>query len=797
MLKNYFKTAFRNLSRNKVFSFINIAGLSIGLSCCMLIILYTKDEVTYDQFQQKKDQLYQLTCRIIRQKEAERKFALGAMTQGPSFKQEIPELLDYVRVKSNEEVVIRTGKGSFNEKISWADNNFFTIFTFPLQEGDSRKALSDLHSIVLTEEMAQKYFGTEHAIGKTLDLEFNKKFEPFTVSAIAKNAPQNSSIRFGMVLPYQYYQQLEPGNGWNWLSYSTFFLVRPGSDIKNIEAKMARVYQTDAKEEIEQDKKEGGDAPTLVWGIRPLLSIHLDTTFESDNDMNTSNPLYSYILTGIALFVLLIACINFINLTVAQSLKRSKEVGIRKVIGSDRKQLIFQFLGESFLLCAIAFFIAILLAQAILPVFNTLANKQLSLAYLFDVKLAAGLSVLFLITGLAAGCYPAFVLSGFNPATSLYNRMKLSRKNYLSRVLVVIQFALATFLIITTLCIYAQFNYLAHKDLGYNDKNLLVVTVGRGRDNALMQTFLSEFSKAPGVEIAAPVMEGEWITTARAGGKELNVKFDHIDEHFLSAFQIPLIEGRNFSAAYPSDSSHSVLVNEAFVKEVGWSGSAIGRNLDFLNGRPRKLTIVGVVRNYHFESLKEKIRPQVFTANPDLPFGKFVLRVNAGAIAQTLPALEKTYRALVPFHPFQYDFMEALNQKNYEDDARWKQIITYSAILTIFIACIGLFGLTMQNSETRVKEIGIRKVLGASATSIVQLISGHFIRLVLLANIIAFPLAWWAVTVWLRNFAYHITPGWWIFVLAAVLALTIAFLTVSAQAFRAAMSDPAKNLRSE
>jgi ABC-type antimicrobial peptide transport system permease subunit len=600
-----------------------------------------------------------------------------------------------------------------------------------------------------------------------------------------------------MLLPYQLREKIEPENGWHMLSYSTFFLIRPGTNIPALEKKMDDVYHKYAGKEIEETQKSGIMTDTFRWGVRPFLAMHLDTEYRSDSKLGTSDPIYSWILSGIAVFILIIACINFVNLTVAQSLKRAKEIGIRKVIGGQRNQLIRQFLGESYLVCLVAFILALILAELMLPVFNELANKRLAIGYLMDWKLVAGFVGLWLLTGLAAGAYPALVLSGFNPVQTLYNRTKLSGKNWLARVLIVVQFALASFLIVATLCIYSQFDYMTHKDLGYNDKNLLAVTVGKSRDTVMMQLFRNEFARVPGVEAVAPEMQGTWFTGSKANGKEFITKYEHIDGAYLSAIQAPLVAGRNFSPDFPSDSTNSVLVNQAFVREAGWKSNGVGEVVNWLNGKARNLRVVGVVRDFHYQSLKTKIRPQIFSVDSKLPFGKFVVRVNPQQAASAVKAVEKIYRSLVPYHPFVYDYMSDLNFKNYEKEAKWKQIISLSAIITIFISCIGLFGLTMLSAEKRFKEIGIRKVLGASVGSIVRLLSGNFVSLVLLANVIAFPVAWWVLQSWLNNFAYRIPMHWWLFGLAGAIALVIALVTVSLQALRAATANPVKSLRSE
>ncbi len=793
MLKNYLKSVFRNFLHNKVYSLINILGLSLGLACAMLIVLYIKDELSYDRFHEKKDSLFRLTCGIIDKQGKETKYGIAAMVEGPAFRQEVPEIKDFVRVR-DDEFIIKNGNETFTEKVLSVDDNFFSVFSFPLIEGNEKTVLSGLNSIVLTKETAIKYFGTADAVGKTLELDINNKFEPFTVSGIAKESPQNSSIKFKILLPFKFHEKTNPETGWLWLSYPTYLVMDPKISLNAVAAKMQKVYDAKAHDEIIEAAKHGDEGIKFKWGAQPMLQMHLDTQTEGTTD--ASSPVYSYILTGIAIFILLIACINFVNLTVAQSLKRSKEIGIRKVVGGQRSQLIRQFLGESFMLCSIAFILAIIIAQSVLPLFNNLANKNLSLSYLLDFKLVESFIGLFLLTGLSAGFYPALVLSAFDPVKTLYNRGAFSGKNYLSKSLVVVQFALATFLIITTLFIYAQFDFLTHTEIGYNDKNLLEVNVGQGMNKPLMDLFKNEFAKQPGVTMVAPRMGGEWITRAKASGKEFDVKYEHIDENYLPTLQLPLLAGRNFSKNFPADSTHSVLVNEEFAKEAGWK-DPIGKTVDFLNGNPCSFTVVGIVKDFHFESLKEKIKPQLFSAEQNLPFGKFYIRINAANIPGTLKAIEKTYRTLIPNHPFQYAFKDDLNYKNYEAENKWKQIISSSAILTIFISCIGLFGLTMLTVQKRTKEIGVRKVLGANVMQVSTLVSRNFIALVFIAFIIAIPAAWYATSKWLQNFAYRIDIHWWVFALASLLTVIIALITVSFQSIKAAVANPVKSLRTE
>jgi len=782
--------------RNKIFSIINISGLSIGLACCMLIFLYAKDEVSYDRFHEKKNQLYRITAQVLDDKGHEAfKGVKTGLIHGPSFKQYIPEIEDFVRIEKGT-FVVKKGKETFNQDILFADDNFFSVFSFPVINGNPKQILSDLNSIVLTDETAKKYFGTTDVIGKTLDLQVRDKFEPFVITGITKRSPQNSTIKFNALLSMKFRAKMDPDDSWLNMFVSTFLVLNPKADPKAVAAKMIRIYEDKAKDQLKTAKERDNFNYSVIWGLQPLLQIHLSTDYTAQDELtDASSPVNSYILTGIAVFILIIASINFINLTIARSLKRSKEIGIRKVVGGQRAQLTRQFLGESFIVCFISFAFAIVLATAALPVFNELANKRLSLSYLADAQLIVGFFGLFLITGFAAGFYPAIVLSGFNPIQTLYNRVKLTGKNYLAKSLVVLQFVLAALLIISTLFIYEQFHYLTHKELGYNDKNLVVVNLDWSANKQLMSLFKTELTKNPSIQLVGTHNRGRQGTVAKADGKEIQFDYDHIDDQYLPALQIPIIKGRNFSPDFPSDSTHSVLINEAFAREAGWK-DPIGKTVD-LFWRDRKLAVVGVVKDYHFRSLKEKIGPQLFTSEPEGNSSLLTIKISSDNIPRTLQFIETTYKKLIPFYPFSYEFKNETNLRAYESEEKWKQIISLAATLTIFISCIGLLGLAMLSAEQRTKEIGIRKVLGASVSSIVQLVSNNFLKLVLLANIIALPIAWWAVHKWLENFAYHIEIRWWVFAVAILITLIIALFTVCFQAIKAAVANPVNSLRTE
>jgi putative ABC transport system permease protein len=797
MFRNYLTIALRTIARNRVFSLINILGLSLGLACCLLIFLYARDELTFDRFQKNNAQLYRVTRHIIDKKHGmDLMLGISGMVQGPAFKNAIPGIQSYIRTNGYS-FTLRRGKEVFRQRATWVDDNFFTVFSFPLLAGNPAKVLSEPYSIVLTDEMAKKYFGTTDAVARTLELEIDGKFQTFTVTGVAKRSPENSSIQFDMLLPFAQLERLHPNDGWLYSSYSTYLLLERGASAQAVSARMQKVYLQASADQRAQAAKRGFDVST-VWGLQPFAKMHLDTSMADAGISNRSDPAYSYILMGIAAFILIIACINFVNLTIAQSLKRSKEIGLRKVVGSSRGQLIRQFLGESFIVCGCAFLLALALASGVLPLFNEMANKQLSLSYLIDVPLVAAFIGLYLVTGFVAGFYPALVLSRFKPVETLYHRItRVGGRNYLAKGLVVLQFALATFLIIGTLFFYSQYDYLTHTDLGYNDKNLLTVNVFSDTDSlALQNAFKTELSRIPGVRSVAKTLNGMWGTRAHADDHDIDVRFMHVDEDYLPTMGISLLVGRNLSRDFPADSAQSVVVNQAFVEAAGWK-DPIGKVIDKLNGDERKLYVVGVIKDYHFATLKEKIGPEVFTTGPRDPYGAYAIRLDPANTPGTLAAIEAAYQRFYPWHLFEHSFVEDDNFKYYQQEARWRRIITSSAILTVFISAIGLFGLSLLSIRQRTKEIGVRKVLGAGVWQVSSLVARNFIGLVLLSFVIAIPVAGYVVGRWLDNFPYRVSLNGWVFILAAGAILVIAALTVGFQAIKAARANPVDSLRVE
>jgi putative ABC transport system permease protein len=798
MIRNYITIALRNLTRNKVYSAINVIGLSIGLAAAMLILLYGKDEVSFDQFHAHNPNIYRVVNQsIAKNGEIIRSDGNSGVFQGPKFKAGIPEIEDFVRVKSDFRN-FKKGTEIIGEELLSVDPSFFNIFTFPMIAGDPKTALIKPNSIVISEEMAKKYFGKTDVLNKTIDLIDGDKIEPFIVTGITKKCPQNSSIKFEFLIP----QKIDPNelaNNENWFNFyqNTFVKTIPNANQKKIEAKMEVVFENDSKVAAKAMAEKYGITEKNIYLLQPLAKMHLDTKFIASNGLrDASNPMYSYILSCIALFILIIACINFITLTVARSVKRAKEIGVRKVVGGDRKQLIFQFLGESFLLCFISFLLAFLIVQLILPTFNELSNKALSISYLFDIQLVVIYILMFFVTVVLSGFYPALVLSGYSPVQTLYGRFNLSGKNYLQKSLVVFQFSLASLLIIATITIYSQFNHLTSKPLGYDDKNLIMVNKFR-ITKPETKLFIERLKENPNIVEVAPKNGGGWGTIAKADSKnEIEFAYETVNPSYIPMLKIPIIKGRNFSLDFPTDSTKSVIINEAFAKKAGWK-DPLGKTVDFWYNTNDKYTVIGVVKDYHFESLTQAIKPQLFTMKPGNDYGMVNIKIKPKTEVAALKHIEKTFKSLFPISSYEYKFKDLENIKNYESEAKWKQIILFGAILTIFISCIGLFGLATLSAEKRTKEIGIRKVLGASVGNIVQLLTRDFVKLISLSFVFSFPLAYYASHEWLKNYPYRIDINIWIFVITAVVTILISMITVGWQSVRAALMNPVKSLKTE
>ncbi|MFD2573033.1 ABC transporter permease [Spirosoma soli] len=801
MIRNYLTVARRNLINQKVYSLLNLSGLSLGLTCVLVITLYLKNELTYDGFHDKADRIYRLTTTTTNAAGTEIKNQTGnsGAIQGPTFAANIPEIESATRIQGVF-FNVRRGNDGFYQNAHYVDDTIFETFSLPLIEGTPQSAFPAVNSIVLTEDGARKYFGTTHALGQTLSLEINGKFEPFVVSGVAQNPRPNSSVQFEMLLPFKHYESKYKDQDWLNVYLATFLVLRPDASPAAVEQKMARVFNSLGREQVVKATRERGNVEQLRFGLQSLTDIHLTLAYGGGNDIALpTNPTTLYLLGGIAAFILIIACINFVNLTVARSLRRAREVGVRKVMGGQRVQLMAQFLGESFLLSTLAFALSLGFTQLSLPFFNGISGKSLNLSYLFDTQLVLLYVGLLIMTALLAGSYPAFILSRFNPARVLYGRVGFQGKNYLSQGLVVVQFALSVFLIVATLAVFAQFDFLTTRDLGYSPNHLVRIelpSLRNGNDN-FARLFKQKLANQPGIVNVATKNWLDEYTSARASNKSIDVNYLRIDENYLPTLGIHIARGRNFSPSYTSDTLDNALVNETFAREAGWKNPLTQQVIiPELNNKVYR--VVGVVKDYHFSSLHEKIKPQVFVGDDDrAPFGEVWVKIRPENVARTMALLDKTYREVVPQHYYHYQFLDSVLAKQYEEETRLRQIVTWAAGLCLFISCLGLFGIATFSAERRTKEIGVRKVLGASTEEIATLLSRDLVRLIVLALFIAMPVAWWSLNQWLNVYAFHVNLSIWLFLGAAFFAVSIALLTVGFQSIKAALMNPVKSLRSE
>ncbi len=816
MIKHYFKIALRNLGRQKILSFINISGLSIGLACFSLFLLYAVNEFNFDRFHTKADNIY----RMYRWSESMNGQPAGGDVYlpsplGPAMKEEFPEVMNYVRVREGwGESFVKAGNKVLRMEVSYADPQFFDVFTFPLLFGNPQTALSDLNNIVLTKDKAKEIFGAENVVGRTIEIKIDDAFVPFTVSAVTENIPPNSSLSFQLLGSFAYMETTESGkrgvNNWRRSAYHTYVHLREGSGLMNDVQKLAS-FRSKFYPDEEQRLKEGGykwevSGPPVRYGLQPLKAMHTDTAIFGGVVGNV-NPKSIWILLSIAGAVLLLACINFTTLAIGRSARRAKEVGVRKVIGGQRKQLAVQFLAEAVLLSILSAVLGLLLAKFLLPYFSRLSGRELEFSFSMFPELIWMLAGLTLLVGLLAGSYPALVLSGFRPIEVLKSKIRVSGSNFFTRSLVTIQFAVSVGLIISTMIILQQTNYMTSKNPGFNKENVVVVDASETKSKEIYPLFRQAMLQRADVEgvAAAELGLGEGTGWSRSGfdynGTNKSVFEYYVDYDYLDVLGMQLLAGRNFDAKFSEDSFRSVIVNEAMIKDFGWTiENAVGQVLNNYHEEApadRQPIVVGVVKDFHFRSFKEVVQPQMFHQFADYAPFKFFVRLKPGSPAPAMAAMQKAWSNAVPDLPFKYSFLDEKIDAFYKAEQRWSSIIGWAAVISIFLACLGLFGLAALAAVNRTKEIGIRKVLGASLPGIIGLLSKDFLKLVLLALIIAGPLAWYFMNKWLQDFPYRIAIGWWIFAIAGLLAIFIAFITIGFQAIKAGIANPVKSLRTE
>ncbi len=810
MIRNYLKIAWRNLRRSKGFSILNITGLAAGLSCFIIIALYVTDELSYDRYHEKADRIYRIHS-YIRFGGNDLNLAVSADPMGAALKNDYPQVEEFTRLyASNGAKLIKKGDQKINEPdVVHADSTFFNVFTFPALAGDTKKALNDPNTVVITESAAIKYFGSvEAAMGKAVETDDNNN-TPYKVTAVIKDMPRNSHFRYDFIFSMDNVDY----NFGNFLSHNfhTYLLLKPGSDYKAFEKNFAQVIQKYIFPQAQQfmeiksmdDFEKAGNH--LSYNLMPLKDIHLKSTLFPELGVNGSIQ-YVYIFSGIALFVLLIACVNFMNLSTARSANRAKEVGIRKVLGTERSGLINQFLAESILMAFLSILLALLIAYLVLPVFNNIMVKTLSFSYLFNWKVIPYLILLPVVVGLLAGSYPAFFLSNFKPITVLKGKLAKGAKGGMLRSgLVVFQFWISIILVIGVIVMYRQMNFIQTTRLGFNKDQVLIVDGTSALQNP--DAFKNEVMGLEGVSNATyasflPVenssrndnsfSKSAVMTTESA----ISMQNWRIDYDYIPTMGMEIVKGRNFSREFGSDST-AIIINEKTAQILDFP-DPIGQKI-YTNGPGQSqqvvLTIIGVVKNFNFESLKRNIGPLSFVLGNAT--GSTAFKVSASGVQDLVKQVENKWKSMAPGLAFLYRFLDESFDNMYRKEQQHGQLALSFGIIAILIACLGLFGLAAFMAEQRTREIGIRKVLGASVPGVVQLLSSDFMKLVLIAFVLAAPVAWFLMNWWLKDFAFRINIGWWVFVVAGLCALVIAMITVSFQAIKAGLMNPVKSLRSE
>ena len=806
MIRNYFKIALRSLTKQKVLALINVFGLSVGIACFSMFLLYAVNEFNFDRFHKDANNIYRVYEWNAVMNGGQTNLP---MPVGPALKQDLPGIENYVRLFNPwQESLLQTGKDIHRVKVSYADPEFFSVFSFSLKYGNAATALRDMNNIVLTESKAKELFGTYNVIGQTVQLKVDNQFRPFIISAIAKNIPANSSLHFDAIGNFHFTETTLDGkaamNNWNLGAYQTFVQLKPGSNLPNASKRLIDFRQKYYPGEEAQMKKNGltwkGNVQPVTYGLQPLRSMHTDTKVSDENSVNTKTI---WILLIIAGGILLIACINFTTLAIGRSAGRSKEVGVRKVLGAGRKQLIFQFLSESLLLSTLSTIIGLMLVKLLLPYFDQLSGRDLQFSFALYPEMIWLLIGLILLVGLLAGGYPALVLSGFKPLEILKNKIRVGGSNLFTKSLVTLQFALSIALIISTIVILQQIKYMSSRYPGFNKENVVLVDASGTNTKKIFPLFKHELSKHPeiaGVTSASVGLgEGEdfGMNVFKYNDKGAMAFFNSVDADYMNVLGMQLLTGRTFDSAKPEDTTNSVIVNEALMNELGWTiQNVVGQQLNGFS--PDKTPVViGVVKNFNFRPLTEKVMPQLFCAFFDQNHQKLFVRIKPGNPAPALELINKTWNNLVSDVPLQYSFLDEKIDNYYKAEQRWSSIVEWAGGISIFLACLGLFGLAALTAVNRVKEIGIRKVLGASISNIVTLLSKDFLKLIVIALAIASPVASYFMNKWLQSFAYRINIGWTVFAIAGLFVIMITLITISFQTIKAAFANPVNSLRTE
>lgn len=804
MFRNYLKTSWRNLVKNKTFSFVNIAGLSIGISVCFIILLYVQNELSFDRFNKNADRIVRVVFKAnINGGKINENNVMPPVAH--AMKSDYPEVEDATRIRAYVAPKVTYKDKVFkDDELAFVDPNFFQIFTLPLIEGNAKTALQQPQTLVISTTLAKKYFGNENPIGKTLSFDNN---ESYKVTGLIDKVPANSHFHFDLFASMTGWDEAK-SDSWMSSNYFTYLLLKPGFDYKKLEAKLPAMVEKYMGPQIQKEmgislSKFRTKGNQLGFALQPLTSIHLYSHSNYELDA-PGNAMYVYIFGAIAIFMLLIACINFINLSTASASKRAKEVGVRKVIGSGKSQLIFQFLTESALLVFIALLISVILIQLALPEFNNISGGNL--VFDFNLKIISGLIVLGLIVSIIAGIYPAFFLSSFKPIAVLKGKFTGNNKSFgLRSSLVIFQFFISVALIIATIVVWQQMKFIQNKNLGYNKEQVLTIPnsyVLAKNEQVYKQELLNDprivNATVSSYKPAGPSSGSNALAYPEGHDNEImKTQEYHVDEQYIPTFHMHIAAGRNFSKEFATDST-GMIINEAAAKAFGWNTlTALGKTIireNSFRGTNVPFHVIGVVKDFNFQSLHQAVTPLLMVLDPD---HGLIFKVKTADIKGLLATMKNQWNKFNTGEPFTFNFMDDLYNKTYSAEQKTGTILNIFALLTILVACLGLFGLATYTAEKRTKEIGIRKVLGASVTQVTRMLSKEFVKLVFIACIIAFPLSYWAMNKWLQSFAYRINVSWWMFVVAGFAALLIALLTVSFQAIKAAVANPVDSLRSE
>ena len=807
MIKNYIKTAFRTLTKNKGFTAINVLGLALGLATCLLIVFYVFDELSYDRYNVNANRIYRVD-EAIRFGGNSNSYAVAPPILAATMKADFPEIEQVTRFRSRGGNLVKKGNQDIQENnMVYADPTIFNVFTLPMINGNPADALKEPHSVVINERTAKKYFNTTNAVGRMFTFNDTALYK---VTGVIKNIPKQSHFDFDFLISMSTLPESKQ-TVWFSSNFNTYILLRPGADYKALNSKMPDFFRIHAGPQLQSiihvsydQFLKGGNY--FKFNLTPLTNIHLHSNMIAELGGN-GNIQYVYIFSAIAIFILLIACVNFMNLSTARSSNRAREVGVRKVLGSPRKYLIFQFLTESIIVTLISAIIAVVAAWLLLPAFNQLANKDLTVTPQILKWLVPVLAVIIIVIGGLAGSYPAFFLSGFQPIDVLKGKISAGFKGgFLRSFLVVFQFAISIFLIIGTLVIYNQLKYIQNKDLGYNRDHVLciwnVYTLG---DKA--KSFKHEVNQLPGVQ--SSTLTSALPTTDYGNNstifkdpvidqkRSLMTQEWTVDEDYIPTLGMKIKAGRNFSNQMPTDSS-AVVINETAARMLEFR-SPVNQIVYVPQDQNAKILkpyhIIGVIKDFNFQSLRDNVSPLIFYYSED--HGALSVRINSANIPALLDRVKAKWRDFSPNQQFNYSFMDKDFESMYRSEQRMGTISIIFTSLAIIIACLGLFGLAAYAAEQRTKEIGIRKVLGASMSTIIGMLSKDFIKLVLIAIVFASPLAWWAMNYWLQDFAYRQNIQWWVVAIAGTAAILIAFITISFQSIKAAITNPVKSLRSE